>query len=187
MAPFSALLVDGYGGQDAVAVCTIREIRDPTPAERRLAARARFTRIVEAGGPPLEVATQAMRALGESLRWEFGALWLMTPETQRLSCAVVWRSPWVDLTALEGVEPANHLSTGRRAGRAVLATSGAMWVTDVVAEHIPDPCRQLDEVGELVHGWSGWSGFPVWAGDDRLGSSSPSVVRSGSRMRSSWR
>src|SRR5918993_2724181 len=109
----SALLVDGYGGQDAVAVCTIREIRDPTPAERRLAARARFTRAVEAGGPRLEVATQAMRALGlgESLRWEFGALWLMTPETQRLSCAVVWRSPWMDLTALEGVKPANHLST----------------------------------------------------------------------------
>jgi hypothetical protein len=114
------------GGQDAVAVCTIREIRDPTPAERRLAARARFTRVVEAGGPRFEAATQAMRALGESLRWEFGALWLMTPETQRLSCAVVWRSPWVDLTALEGVEPANHVSTatGRRAGRAVLATSG---------------------------------------------------------------
>jgi hypothetical protein len=65
-----------------------------------------------------------MRALGESLRWEFGALWLMTPETQGLSCAVVWRSPWVDLTALEGVEPANHLSTGRRAGRAVLANIG---------------------------------------------------------------
>ena len=79
----SALLVDGYGGRDAVAVCAIRDIRDPTPTERRLAARVRFTRVVEAGGPRLEVATRAMRALGESLRWEFGALWLMTPETQR--------------------------------------------------------------------------------------------------------
>lgn len=43
---------------------------------------------------------------------------------------------------------------------------GAMWVTDVLAERVSDPRRQLDEVGELVHGWFG---FPVWAGDDMVG------------------
>jgi PAS domain S-box-containing protein len=162
----SALLVDGYGEQDAVAVCTIRDIRDPTPAERRLAARARFTRVVEAGGPRLEVATQAMRALGESLRWEFGALWLRTPETQRLSCAVVWRSPWADLTALEEASRRTTYPPGVGLVGQLWQHRGVMWVTDVLAGQVVDPRQQRDEVGEPVHGWFG---FPVWAGDDIAG------------------
>jgi PAS domain S-box-containing protein len=161
----SALLVNGDGEQDAVAVCTIRDIRDPTPAERRLAARARFTRVVEVGGPRLEAATQAMRALGESLRWEFGALWLRTPETQRLSCAAVWRSPWADLTALEESSRRVTYPPGVGLVGQLWRHRGVMWVTDVLAEQILDP-RELDEVGELVHGWFG---FPVWSGDDVAG------------------
>ena len=162
----SALLVDGYGGHDAVAVCTIRDIRDPAPAERRLAAGARFARVVEAGGPRLEVAAQAMRALGESLRWEFGALWLMTPERQRLSCAVVWRSPWADLTALEESSRRSTYPPGVGLVGQLWQHREAMWVTDVLAERISDPHRPLDEVGEVVHGWFG---FPVRAGDDIVG------------------
>jgi PAS domain S-box-containing protein len=162
----SAFLVDGYGGRDAVAVCAIRDIRDPTPTERRLAARVRFTRVVEAGGPRLEVATRAMRALGESLRWELGALWLMTPHTQSLSCAVVWRSPWAELTALEESSRRTTYPPGVGLVGRLWRHRRAMWVTDVSAERVSDPCRRLDEVGDPVHGWFG---FPVWAGDEMVG------------------
>jgi hypothetical protein len=80
----SALVVDVDGQPGAV--------RDPTPVERRMAARARFTRVVEAGGPWPEVATSALQALGESRRWDFGALWMTGPDAPTLECAAVWRS-----------------------------------------------------------------------------------------------
>jgi hypothetical protein len=80
----SALVVDVDGQPGAV--------RDPTPVERRMAARARFTRVVEAGGPWPEVATSALQALGESLRWDFGALSMTGPDAPTLECAAVWRS-----------------------------------------------------------------------------------------------
>jgi PAS domain S-box-containing protein len=162
----SALRVDGYGGRDAVAVCAIRDIRDPTPTERRLAARVRLTRVVEAGGPLLEVATRAMRALGESLRWELGALWVMTPQTQSLSCAVVWRSPWTELAALEESSRRTTYPPGVGLVGRLWRHRRAMWVTDVLAERVSDPQRRLDEVGDRVHGWFG---FPVGAGDEMVG------------------
>jgi PAS domain S-box-containing protein len=58
----SALVVDAEGQREAV--CVIRDVRDPTPNERRLAARERFLRILEAGGPRLEVATRASKRSG---------------------------------------------------------------------------------------------------------------------------
>jgi hypothetical protein len=147
-------------------VCAIRDIRDPTPTERRLAARVRCTRVVEAGGPRLEVATRAMRALGESLRWELGALWLMTPQTQSLSCAVVWHSPWAELTALEESSRRTTYPPGVGLVGRLWRHRRAMWVTDVSAERVPDPRRRLDEAGDPVHGWFG---FPLWAGDEMVG------------------
>jgi PAS domain S-box-containing protein len=114
----SALVLDADGHRGVV--CIIRDVRDPTPDERRLAARQRFIRTVEVGGPRLEVATDAIRALGESLRWEFGALWLMTPETQALRCAAVWRSPLAGLTVLEE-------ATWRTASRPGVGLVGRRW------------------------------------------------------------
>jgi PAS domain S-box-containing protein len=162
----SALVVDGYGGRDTVAVCAIRDIRDPTPTERRLVARARFTRVVEAGGPRLEVAARAIRALGESLRWEFGALWLMRPQTQSLSCAAVWRSPWSELTALEESTRRTTYQPGVGLVGRLWRHRRAVWVTDASAERVSDPCRRLDEVGDPVRGWFG---FPVWAAEEMVG------------------
>jgi PAS domain S-box-containing protein len=161
----SALLVAGHEEPDAV--CTIRDIRDPTPAERRLAARKRFIRTVEAGGPQREVATHAIQALGESLRWEYGALWLMTPETQVLRCAAVWRSPWAGLEALEEASWRTEFLPGvGLVGRSWQAKK-AIWVPDNLAEpDRSDPRQQLDEVGGLVRGRFG---FPVWASDDVVG------------------
>jgi PAS domain S-box-containing protein len=158
----SALVVD-VDGQPA-AVCTIRDVRDPTPVERRLAARARLTRVVQAGGPWPEVATSALQALGDSLRWDFGALWLTRPETPTLGCAVVWRAELVDLEALEETSWRAASAPGVGLVQRSWRDRQAAWVADALAE--PDLRRQLDEVGEPVHGWFG---FPVWVAGDVVG------------------
>lgn len=158
----SVLIVDVDGQPDAV--CTIRDVRDPTPVERRIAARARFTRVVEAGGPWPEVATSALRALGESLRWEFGTLWLTRPDAPTLECAAVWRSALVDLEALEQASwraaPAPRVGLIERSWQ----DRRAAWVTDALAE--PDLHQQLEGVGEPVHGWFA---FPVWKAGEIVG------------------
>jgi PAS domain S-box-containing protein len=119
----SALLVDGYGDRTP-SRCppSVRSgiPRPPNGAWRRGRGSPALWR------PAVHGSKWRRRPCGrwvESLRWEFGASWLRTPETQRLSCAVVWRSPWADLTALEESSRRTPIH-GRRADRAALATSG---------------------------------------------------------------
>jgi hypothetical protein len=90
----------------------------------------------------------------------------MTPETQALRCAAVWRSPLAGLTVLEEAtwrtaSPPGIGLVGRR-----WQDRQATWVPDVLMEPDPDPRRQAEGVGEPVHGWFG---FPVWAGGDVIG------------------
>jgi MerR HTH family regulatory protein/GAF domain len=157
----SALVVDVDGHRNAV--CTIRGIREPTPVERRTAARERFIRIVHRGGPPLAVALDAIQALAESLRWEFGALWLEVPASQTLRCAAVWRSPLADLAALEELSWRSQAQFGVGLLGRSWQDGQAVWASDAMTE--PDPHR-LDQVGDLVHGWFG---FPVRAGGRVIG------------------
>jgi hypothetical protein len=159
---FSAIDLSVDGEIDTI--CALREIRDPTPRERHQAARERFTRAVKAGHPWREAARSAIRALGESLRWEFGALWLMPPDKQSLRCAVVWRSPLANLKTLEEASWRTAAPPGVGLVGRTWQRRQATWVTDALTE--PDPGRASDQVGELVRGWFG---FPVWAGDDVVG------------------
>lgn len=160
----SALVLHSDGQPDAV--CTIRDIRDPTPDERRVAARERFTRTVAAGGPRLEVAAQAIRALGESLRWEFGALWLMTPEAEALRCTAAWRSPLANLQALEEAGWRAACPPGVGLVGRCWRDGHAAWVADVRAEPDLDSRPQVGQPEDEVHGWFG---FPVRAGGHVIG------------------
>ena len=158
----SALVVDVEGQR--AAVCTIRDISDPTPAERRLAAQERFSRTIQAGGPSLQVAVAAIGALGESLRWEFGALWLTAPGLPTMGCVAVWRAPLADLGALEAATWQARVRPGAGLVGWAWRDRRAAWVSDVMAEGEPEP--RLRHVGDLVHGWFG---FPVWAGGEVIG------------------
>lgn len=158
----SALVVDVDGQRDAV--CTIRDVREPTLAERRLAAWERFSRTVRAGGAQLEVAVSAIRALGESLRWEFGALWLTAPGLPTMGCVAVWRAPLGDLEALEAGTWQARVRPGVGLVGRTWRDRRAAWVSDVMAEGELEP--RLRQVGDLIHGWFG---FPVWAGGEVIG------------------
>jgi hypothetical protein len=158
----SALGVDLDGQRGAV--CTIRDVREPTPAERRLAAWEWFSRTIQTGGVPLEVAVSAIRALGESLRWEFGALWLTAPGLQTMGCVAVWRALSGDLEALETATWKDRARPGAGLVGRTWGDRRATWVSDATGEERPEP--RLARLGDLVHGWFG---FPVWVGGEVIG------------------
>jgi PAS domain S-box-containing protein len=158
----SALVLETDGQH--VAVCTIRGVREPTTAERRLAARAELDRILgsDDGGP--RVAAVALQALGACLRWEFGALWRRVPQSQTLRCAAVWRCPQADLEPLEALTRHAGFPPGLGAVRRTWLRGEPTWVPDVLADSTFS--RGRGEAGEPMHGWFG---FPVWGPDGVIG------------------
>jgi PAS domain S-box-containing protein len=158
----SALLLELEGRRDAL--CAIRNVRDPTPGQRRLVARAELDRIVRSGDRDAGAVRRALGVVGGSLRWELCALWRGTSRSEELRCAAVWRSLQADVGPVE--ERIRHAAVppGREPLRRVLLRGEPTWIADILA----DP--------ELPHAhansWEpmrGWLGFPALGPEGVIG------------------
>jgi PAS domain S-box-containing protein len=149
------------------ALCTIRDSRDPTSAERRAAAGEELVRILMGTASP-EPARAALQVIGECLRWELGALWHIDPMAQQLTCEAAWRWPLAELSALEESRWRGAFSPGNGLPGRIWQAGQAAWITDLAEEAELGRRAVIDEGadGEVVHGWFG---FPVVAGDAVVG------------------
>jgi hypothetical protein len=149
------------------ALCTIRDSRDPTSAERRAAAGEELVRILTGTASP-EPARAALQAIGECLHWELGVLWRVDPMAEQLTCEAAWRRPLAELGALEESRWRGGFSPGNGLPGRIWQASQAAWITDLAEEAELGDGAGTDEGadGEAVHGWFG---FPVVVGDEVLG------------------
>jgi PAS domain S-box-containing protein len=146
------------------ALCMIRKVRDPTPGQRRLVARAELDRILQSGDRDAGTATRALGAVGGALRWELCALWRGTPRSEELRCAAVWRSPRADVGRLEGTIRHAAVPPGREPIRQVLLRGEPIWIADILAD---DEFPQAHADGaEPTHGWLG---FPALGSEGVIG------------------
>jgi PAS domain-containing protein len=152
VADLSALVLEFNGQRDAL--CTIRGVRDPTPEQRRSAAREELVHLVGSGETGSEAATRALQAFGRCLRWELGALWRGGPPTEHLRCAATWHSPQLDLGQFQ--ETSQHATFPPRveALRRTWLRGEPTWIPDVLA-HSELP-RVPAASGEPMHGWLGF-------------------------------
>jgi hypothetical protein len=151
----SSLVLEIEG--ERVALCTVRELRKPTPGDRRSAARAEIDRILQAGGRGPERAAIALQAFGRCLRWEFAALWRATPDLERLRCAAVWCAPRSSLERLEAMTRNAAFPPGMESRAGAWLRGDPTWIPDASAD--PGFSRSRGRAGESAHGWLG---FPVW-------------------------
>jgi PAS domain S-box-containing protein len=158
----SALVLEVEDQRDALYV--IRGVRDPTPGQRRSAAREELHRILQSGDSWQEGATRALQAFGGCLRWEFGAIWRGAPPSEDLRCAAVWRSPQSGLEQLEATTRHAALPPGMEPLRRAWLRGQPTWIPDILADS--EFSRARGGVGEPMHGWLG---FPVWGAGGVIG------------------
>jgi DNA-binding transcriptional MerR regulator len=158
----SVLALEFEGQRDAL--CTIRQVRDPTPGQRRSAAREELHRLLGSGATQPEAATKALRAFGRCLRWEIGALWRGTPSGERLRCVTEWHARPSGLEPVQ--EPSRYPgSSGRlEAPRRAWLRLEPTWIPDVLAD--PELAPDAFDLQEPTHGWLG---FPALGADGVIG------------------
>jgi PAS domain S-box-containing protein len=161
MGDLSVLVVGLEGGRHAV--CTLRAGRDPTAVERRAVAQLELRRILRGGGSWLQMAAAAVQAVGESLRWELGAVWRVDRDGEALCCAHLWCAPLGCPQELASASAGASLRAGEGLPGRVWLTGEAAWVPDVLAD--PELLGERGGTGTPVHGWFA---VPV-AGDEVLG------------------
>jgi hypothetical protein len=151
----SSLVLEVEGRR--VALCMIRELRKPTPGERRSAARQAIHRIVQAGERGSDPATMGLQAFGRCLRWDLGVLWRATPNPDHLECAAVWRAPGASLERLEATTRGGPFPQGMESQVRSWLLGEPTWIPDAQADS--GFSRAHGRAGEPAHGWLG---FPVW-------------------------
>jgi GAF domain-containing protein len=147
----SALVVELDGQHHAV--CAIRDVREPTLAERCLAAREELNRILQRGGPWPPAAAGAVERFGRCLQWEFGAIWAVDPGAEFLRCIAVWKAA-PDLEALEQASWGAAFAPGEGLLGDTWLSGEPGWLPDAWSD--PEFRRSRGGAWGPVHGWLGF-------------------------------
>ena len=109
---------------------TAVDVNERRHAEQRLLVQYRVTRILADVATVEEATPKILRALGESLGWNLGALWRVDPKSQVLGCAESWCTPCEEAAQFEAVVRTGVFRRGS-------GLPGRVWETHI-PEFIPD-------------------------------------------------
>ncbi len=131
----------------------------------QLAAQQAVAQILTEAGDLAEATPKLLRAIGETLGWELGALWEADADLHAVSCIQTWRSPTV--VGLEDFEQLSRKVTLARGlglpGR-VVASGDPQWIADVIGDE--DFQRTQAAAAAGLHGAIA---FPIQGSSGTLG------------------
>lgn len=111
-----------------------QDITEQKHAGQQLAAQYAVSRAL-AESASLSLAVPAvLRAIGETLQWEFGAFWRVDREANVLRCGATWRSDSMMTTEFEAITQQSHLEPGVGLPGQVWVNGKTLWVSDILAE-----------------------------------------------------
>ncbi|MGN6168142.1 MAG: PAS domain S-box protein [Solirubrobacteraceae bacterium] len=105
-----------------------------------------------------------LAAIGESLGWDFGAWWEVSPEEEALRCIETWRSNSLHNRAFEALTRRTAFDRGVGLPGRVWATGEPAWIADLAA----DPNFPRSDDATLAGLRSGFA-FPVHSARGALG------------------
>jgi PAS domain S-box-containing protein len=101
-------------------------------AVRRLHAQYETTRVLAESASLLEAAPRILRAICETLGWEYGGLWRVDEPAHLLRCVETWHLPEADLGDFESASRGTSFSPGIGLPGRVWESREPAWIPDVV-------------------------------------------------------
>ena len=133
-------------------------------AIRRLHAQFETAHALAESASLAEAAPRILRALGESLGYDHGAVWTVDPAGAAIRCLETWHPPSVSLPEFDAVSRATAFSLGIGLPGRVWQSGRPAWIEDVVRDtNFP---RAPIAAREGLHGAFG---FPIVLGGSVLG------------------
>jgi len=142
----------------AAAIAERREI------ERRRAAAYGVTQVLSRAASLAEVAPGVLRAIGTSLKWQVGGLWVVEPARDSLRCIAIWTADNTPASAFVQFSKDTLFASGIGLPGRVWAAGQPAWIDDVV-DDTNFPRASLARIASLHGGF----GFPIVAGNEVIG------------------
>jgi PAS domain S-box-containing protein len=156
--------------------------------EQRLRTQYAITRAISESATLREAAPQLLQAVCDCLEWDYGEIWLLDRQSQRLRCFGVWHRDSLALTHFGLVSQESSFATGICLPGQVWAHGQPIWIADatqqggarrfewfkgfIAAIWIPDTLKESGAPRAAQArdaGLHGAFGFPVQFGDEFLG------------------
>jgi PAS domain S-box-containing protein len=141
-----------------------RDITNRKRAEQRRSTEHAVTRILAESESLSEASKNILRAIGEGLGWEFGMLWSMDDQHQRLHCAELWHVDQENFPEFEAACRRITFPPGIGLPGRIWQNLEPAWIRDVATDaNCP---RASDAARNDLHGGFG---FPIRMGRRFLG------------------
>ncbi|HLF69624.1 MAG TPA: PAS domain S-box protein, partial [Actinomycetota bacterium] len=119
-----------FEGRPAI-FCAISDVTARRRAEARLAAQHAVTRVFAEAEDLSRAGPQILQAIGESLGWDLGVLWLMDRVTRGLHCISLWKGHRVFAPDSERLTRSARLSPREGIPGTVWAGRSLRWFGDL--------------------------------------------------------
>jgi PAS domain S-box-containing protein len=150
------------GGDQGVAF--VLDLTERKRAEERLRVQHRVAQILAQGATIEEVTPRMLRAIGECLGWDVGALWRADREAKALRCVEFWHKASIEVPEFERLSRDFTFAPG-------LGLPGRVW-SSLEPEYIPDVVTDENFPRHRIaerEGLHAAFGFPILLGGEALG------------------
>lgn len=145
-------------------VGSLRDARERMELERQTAVAGRLLQVLSEATTLAESGSRIVEALGESLGWQVGCLWIADRQERRLRCVAVWHAPTVAIPRFASMTMDRAFPRGAGLPGRVWARLEPAWIRDAVTD--PNFSRAPAAEAEGLHGAFA---FPIISGGRFLG------------------
>jgi PAS domain S-box-containing protein len=136
----------------------------PATTKQRLVVQYTVANILTSATTLAECAPKILEAVGNTLNWDYGGLWISSRKKKALTCVATWQRPNVDLSQFDAFSRQLVFAPGVGFPGKIWATCRPLWLTDLnKASNFPR--LQI----AITEGLRSGFGFPLRLGDKVLG------------------
>ena len=111
------------------------EISERQRSEQRLAAQHAITRVLAESGSIADAMPHLLQAIGESMDWEWGALWNVDSDAGVLRCESIWHAPHLEAAEFDAISRETTVTPGPGLKGRVWQSAEPTWIDDATKDH----------------------------------------------------
>ena len=125
-------------GNDAIVLIACEDITERRRDEQRRAAQHAATRVLAEADTLATASPNVLRAIGENLEWDWGALWRIDREREQTSaslrCDCLWHAPGIEIAEFDAASQERSFTAGEGRVGQVWRSAKPIWMVDATTE-----------------------------------------------------
>ena len=125
-------------GNDAIVLIACEDITERRRDEQRRAAQHAATRVLAEADTLATASPNVLRAIGENLEWDWGALWRTDREREQTSASLrydcLWHAPGIEIAEFDAASQERSFTAGEGRVGQVWRSAKPIWMVDATTE-----------------------------------------------------